>query len=147
MKKIQIVKRKRDYGELGYRMFLAVLVGCIPILIIYAITNSITVDDCKLWLDENDVKKYDQCVEIFNSVIPTMKYASYGMGAVMFIVVCKGMIWEWKLGEEYRADRSPLKAGTITRTLNEELYKQKVAKQKQENYEIIKKYEEMDDLK
>ena len=115
-------------------MIIAVMVGMIPIILIYSVTGSLDCNDVK-------VEKRVECV----SGVEVSKYASYIMGGIMFASAFTGVLWEWKRNQEMILDRSPLKINHLTS--QERVIETNYKKEQQEQEAIRKKYEQMEDLK
>ena len=133
MTKINLDKTKKDYGDLSYRIFISIIVGFIPIILIGSITSIL---DC----NEVKMEMRDDCI----SSTHTAQYASYGFGVMMFITSFKGVLWEWKRNQELMMDRSPLKLNVFSN--QERIDDSKLVKERLENEAIRKKYENMEDL-
>ena len=134
MTKINLDKKtKKDYGDLSYRIFISILVGFIPIFLMYSLTSVL---DC----NEVKVEMRDECI----ASNQTAQYASYVLGGLMFACAFQGVLWEWKRNQELMMDRSPLKLNVFSS--QEKINDSKLVKERLENETIRKKYENMEDL-
>ena len=142
MNKIKLDNIKNDYFNLGYRIFIAVMVSLIPYMILGSMSGVVSIDNCYEWETQ---EKIDSCIEAVNSTKQFVPIASIVFGLLLGGTALSGMIWEWKRGEKQKRDRTPLKLNHMSN--DERIVNSKYEKEKYENEEILKKYKEMDDLK